>query len=340
MPSRFNSFLSTDEGIRLLRAVRIIRTPGRWTEIAWRIFFRTFYSKSILRGVEHAFASLGSPEAARLRHDAAVAWGLSKGNVARTRGYTYVAYQLQAKLANKARALGTAQIGFEDLEIHARATDADSSRAYLAGFDGSITLFELYRHAIAPGTVAVDAGANIGIHSLVLSRCVGENGRVYSYEPRGELCERFRENMTLNGVQNVTLRNVGVGTSDSVLRFQPRHDKFSIGLGKFDAKGPVEAAVVKLDSDLQVSSRISLIKIDVEGMELEVIRGASAILAHHRPALVIECNREWTLKELRDHIPYCVTISSIPDTLLDRARNLDRVLRYPECQNILVQPAP
>jgi FkbM family methyltransferase len=306
----------------------------------WRVLFGMFYSKSILRGVEHAYASSGSPEATSLRHDAAVAWGLSKGNVARTRAYTYVAYQLQPKLAHKALTLGRAQIGFEDLEIHATATDSHSSRVYLAGFDGSLTLFEAYRHAIPLGTTAVDVGGNIGVHSLVLSRCVGKDGHVYSYEPNSALCERFRENMTLNVVQNVTLRNAGVGANDSVLRFQPRQDKFNIGLGRFDANGPVEAAVVKLDSDLQASGRISLIKVDVEGMELDVIRGATAILAHHRPTLVIECNREWTLKELRDHIPYSVTISSIPDTLLELSRNLDGVLRYPECQNILVQPVP
>jgi FkbM family methyltransferase len=340
MANKLNSFLATGRGIKLLRALRIVKTPKRWPEIGWRMLYRAIYSKSILRRVERAYACRGSAEASLLRRDAEIAWGLSKGNVARTRGYTYVAYQLQARLANEARALGTARIGFEDLEIHARTTDAISSRAYLAGFDESLTLFEAYRQAIPRGTTAVDVGANIGIHSLVLSRCVGENGRVYSYEPSGSICEKLRENMALNGIQNVILRDVGVGANDTVQRFQPRQDEFNIGLGRFDASGPVEVAVVKLDSDLRAGGRISLIKVDVEGMELDVIRGASAILAQHRPTLVIECNRDWTLDELRDHMPYPVTISSIPETLLDRSRNLDGEVRYPESKNILVQPAP
>jgi FkbM family methyltransferase len=303
------------------------------------MLFRAFYWKNILGMVRRAYENAGSPQAAFLRHSAAVAWGLSKGNVAKTRGYMYVAYQSQATLASETHDLGTASIGFEDLKIHARTTDANSSRDYLAGFDESVTLFEAYRGAIPPGTTAVDVGANIGIHSLVLSCCVGERGRVYSYEPSRRLCERFRENMTLNHVRNVTLREVGVGPSDCTLRFQPCEGEFNIGIGKFDSSGPIEAEIVKLDSDLHETGKISLIKIDVEGMELDVIRGAKAILAQHRPTLVVEYNPNWTLEELRSQMPYPVKVSTIPVTMLDRSRNLDTAVRCPVSTNILVEPA-
>lgn len=289
--------------------------------------------------VRRAYENAGGPEAAFLRHYAAVAWGLSEGNVAKTKGYMYVAYKSQATLANEPYHLGAAPIGFEDLRIHAKITDANSSRDYLAGFDESLTVFEIYRRAILPGTIVVDVGANIGIHSLVLSRCVGEHGRVYSYEPSRILCERFRENVILNRVRNVTLRDIGVGARDGILRFEPFPGEFNIGLGKFDASGSTDVAVVRLDSDLVSTGRISLIKIDVEGMELDVIRGAKAILAQHRPTLVIEYNPDWTLDELREQIPYPVKISSIPMTLRDRPRKLERAALSPEYVNILVEPA-
>lgn len=321
------------------RVLRIIKNPRRWTEIGWRMLFRAFYWRNILGMVRRAYENAGSPEAAFLRHYAAVAWGFSKGNVAKTRGYMYVAYQSQATLANETHDLGTASIGFEDLKIHARSTDANSSRDYLAGFDESLTLFDAYRCAIPPGTTAVDVGANIGIHSLVLSRCVGEHGRVYSYEPSRRLCERFRENMTLNHVRNVTLREVGVGPCDCTLRFQPREGEFNIGIGKFDSSGPIEIETIKLDSDLHETGKISLIKIDVEGMELDVIRGAKAILAQHRPTLVIEYNPSWTLDELRNQMPYPVKVSSIPVTMLDRSRQLNKTVKYPDFADILVEPA-
>jgi FkbM family methyltransferase len=338
MLNKVYSSLPDDSATKLLRAARIIKNPKRWTEIGWRLLFRAFREKSILEMVKLAYLNSQSPEATLLRHCAEVSWGLADGNVAKTRAYTHVAYQLQALLAKEPRSLGPVRIGFEDLEIHARTSDADSSRVYLAGFSESLTLFEAYRRAIAPGTIAVDVGANIGAHSLVLSRCVGKNSQVYSYEPSRALCERFNENMTLNRIENLTLRNVGLGATNSTMRFQPREDQFSIGLGKLDAKGSVEVDVVTLDSDLQASNRISLIKIDVEGNELDVLRGARTILSRHRPALVIECNTDWTLDELRDTMPYPVKITSIPDTLLEQPRDLQGISRNAESQNVLVQP--
>jgi FkbM family methyltransferase len=298
-----------------------------------------FCAKKILQRVGRAYASAGCHEASLLRRDAEIAWGFVPGNVARARGYTYVVYQLQARLARGGALLGRARIGFEDLEIWARTTDGTSSRAYLAGFDESLTLFDVYRQKVLRGTTAVDVGANLGIHSLVLARCVQSHGSVFSYEPNKALCERVCENLKLNGTQNVILRNLGAGASDSTLRFEPMEGEFNVGLGRFDPRGPIEIPVVRLDTDLHVSGRISLIKVDVEGMELEVIRGASALLVQHRPALVLECNPQWTLKELRDQIPYPVTISSIPTTFLDRPRNLDGLARDLESLNILVEPA-
>jgi FkbM family methyltransferase len=338
MLNKVYSSLPDESATKLLRAVRIIKNPKRWTEIGWRLLFSAFREKSILQIVKQAYSNSQSPEARLLRHCAEVSWGLAGGNVAKTRAYTHVAYQLQALLAKESRSLGAVRIGFEDLEIYARTSDADSSRVYLAGFSESLTLFEAYRRAITPGTIAVDVGANIGAHSLVLSRCVGKNGQVYSYEPSRTLSERFNQNMALNRIENLTLRNVGLGVTNSTMRFQPRQNEFSIGLGKLDANGPIEVDVVALDSDLQVSGRISLIKIDVEGNELDVVRGAKTILARHRPVLVIECNTDWTLDELRDTMPYPVKITSIPDTLLEQPRDLEGVSRNAESENVLVQP--
>jgi FkbM family methyltransferase len=323
---------------KLSRGARIIFSPQRWTEIIWRMTFRAFYSRRILRTLERAYASRCSPEAFALRRDSEVAWGFAAGAVAKARGYIYVVHQLQAKLRGTKWLLGRTRIGFDDLEICARAGDANSSRVYLGGFDESVTLFDVYRKRAVSGTAAIDVGANIGIHTLVLSRCVGESGRVYSYEPNQDLCERLRENVMLNGIANVTLRNRGAAAADCMLRFQSRQEEFNLGLGRFDKTGSIEVPVVRLDSDLHFDGKISLIKIDVEGMELDVIRGARQLIMEHQPALVLECNRKWTLNELRDHIPYTVTISSIPETLLDRPRNLDGVARYHDSQNILVEP--
>jgi hypothetical protein len=82
-------------------------------------------------------------------------------------GVIPVAYRLQAKLDWRGEPhLGTARIRFEDLEIYPRTSDGASVRAYLAGFDESLTLFGVYRAKVVHGTTAVDVGANLGIHQL------------------------------------------------------------------------------------------------------------------------------------------------------------------------------
>jgi FkbM family methyltransferase len=322
----------------LSRIHEIVSNPRRWPEICWRLFFLSFQQKSIACKVKSAYCDSNGKEAGTLKHYAKVAWGLSPGNVSRARGYIHAAYKSQARLAKEKSSLGTAYIGFDDLRIEARATDANSSRAYLAGFDEGLMVFDIYRKTILPGTVAVDIGANIGIHSLVIARCVGRNGQVYAYEPSRVICERFRENMSLNDVENVTLREVGVGAAANELHFQAFSKEFNIGLGKFAQNGSTKVQVVTLDSDLRVSEPVSLIKIDVEGMELDVIRGAKRTLATHRPMLVMEYNTNWTLDELRKELPYPVMIEKIPVTKLDKLVSLNRAKRTIESSNILVKP--
>jgi FkbM family methyltransferase len=326
--------------IHLSSILNVVKNPGRWMEFGWRALFSVLGRRRIRHTVRCAYQDAHGAEAAFLRRSAAIAWGLSRGNVAQSRGYMHAVYRSQAALAAEAHMLETASIGFQDLRIHTRSTDANSSRDYLAGFDQSLTTFEVYRRLIAPGTAAVDVGANLGIHSLVLASCVGKQGRVYAYEPNSALRERFIENMTLNAVQNVVFRGSGAGSSDGTSRFSPPKNQFYIGLGKFDPCGSIETEMVTLDSDLRGAGPISLIKVDVEGMEMEVVRGARSLIADHRPALVLEYNPGcWTLKELRDEIAYPVKISRIPPTLLDDARPLDDGVRCP-VTNILVVPDP
>ena len=79
--------------------------------------------------------------------------------------------------------LGASPIGFEDLLLNCRSSDANSSVVYLFGFSDNLTYFSLYRRFVQPGSVAIDVGANLGMHSLVLSRLVGNRGAVIAYEP-------------------------------------------------------------------------------------------------------------------------------------------------------------
>jgi hypothetical protein len=139
--------------IHLSRILNAVKNPGRWIEFGWRALFHVLGRRHIRHTVRSAYKDAHGAEAAFLRRSAAIAWGLSRGNVAQSRGYMYAAYRSQAALASETHMLGVASIGFQDLRIHARSTDANSSRAYLGGFDENLTTFDVYRRLIPPGTV-------------------------------------------------------------------------------------------------------------------------------------------------------------------------------------------
>ena len=109
--------------------------------------------------------------------------------------------------------LGTAPIGFENLRICCTAGDANSSSVYLFGREIGQMHFHVYRRFARPGTCAVDVGANLGIHALVLAACVGDSGKVHAFEPVPSICARMEENLKLNGVTNVELHEEALEVS-------------------------------------------------------------------------------------------------------------------------------
>jgi FkbM family methyltransferase len=147
---------------------------------------------------------------------------------------------------------------------------------------------------VAPGTCALDVGAFIGTHTLALSRFVGPHGKVYAFEPRREVFEVLAENIAVNECSNVTAMNMGLGDSDRRMRLRSldlgTSDNFG-GLALVDgASDPdsYEVGIATIDS-LGIG-QIDLIKLDVEGMEREVLGGALRTISQFQPAIFAECN--------------------------------------------------
>src|SRR3954471_15117416 len=189
-------------------------------ELGWRAAYDMFLSGAIAREVRSAYTDPSSPKLRNLRTSAQIAWGLKPGNSMQHRARTRVAHKAQLKLEQGKWQLGQVPVGFEDLVIEARATNQNPSRVYLDGFDESLSVFNIYKQVLRPGAVAIDVGANLGIHSLVMSRCVGEQGHVYSYEPGPDIARVFLENVALNGAGNITLRQHGLGSEPGFMRFK------------------------------------------------------------------------------------------------------------------------
>lgn len=158
--------------------------------------------------------------------------------------------------------------------------------------------FALLRQVLRPGDTVVDVGANLGCLTVPLAGAVGPQGMVVALEPQPEIFRLLATNTVINGLDNVRLFHAAAGAAPGTLpvaelRFdQPRnYGALSMGdLGREAGRGDGdrrEVALVRLD-DILAGRPVRLIKIDVEGMESDVLAGAGETIRQHRPFLFIE----------------------------------------------------
>jgi len=145
---------------------------------------------------------------------------------------------------------------------------------------------------IRPGSVTYDVGANYGIHTLLMARLVGRDGHVYAFEPVPEIFSCLKENITMNGFSNVTWLEFA---ADSQIRNHPFFRGHHAGAGALAGEGDVvgKGLIVKtITLDAFVFERNNcppdFIKIDVEGAESRVLRGAERILKTLQPVLLVD----------------------------------------------------
>jgi FkbM family methyltransferase len=153
-----------------------------------------------------------------------------------------------------------------------------------------------------PGMTVLDIGANIGAHTLHLALRVGPNGRVFAFEPMSEAFCKLRRNAELNPtVSNLTLNHMALGTENGTLQADFNHS-WPVD-GNYREVQPESVPVRRLDDYLteQGVARVGLIKLDVDGFEHKILRGAARTLRDHRPVLVMElCN--YTLERVGDTV--------------------------------------
>lgn len=159
---------------------------------------------------------------------------------------------------------------------------------------------------VRSGEVAVDVGANVGVHTLALAKMVGPHGRVIAFEPTNWAFEKLRHNLALNPdlarrveVFQVFLNDGTEAAPDRIYSSWPvggvgEDEIHPILMGRaMSTDGAYGASLDNVLNTLETealdSSRISLIKIDVDGHELDVLAGASQTLSTIRPVLLLEC---------------------------------------------------
>lgn len=141
--------------------------------------------------------------------------------------------------------------------------------------------------------VFVDIGANVGHHSLFLSRYCH---RVISFEPFGALVKKFREQIERNRVANIELIEAGLGDEEAMLEYFAPIGA-NEGVGTFTDRGwantaklPERLKVVRGDDLFREKAlqKIDLMKIDVEGFEKNVLTGLQESLRRYRPIIILE----------------------------------------------------
>ena len=151
----------------------------------------------------------------------------------------------------------------------------------------------LFAQIVRPGDMVVEVGANIGAHTVHLARLVGATGRVHAYEPQRVIFQLLCANVALNGLFNVHTRHAAAGSSAGELHVPPLNyaavNNFG-GLSLTHEKIGEPVPVICLDS-LALPS-LKLLKVDVEGMEHEVLSGAREMIRQHRPFLYVENDRQ------------------------------------------------
>jgi FkbM family methyltransferase len=162
---------------------------------------------------------------------------------------------------------------------------------------------------IHPGDACMDVGAHLGYYCLTMARMVGPSGRVISFEPIRENLAVLEENVALNNPANVELVNVALGDRPgvaSLLGSESETITSTPSTRGYAVKGPrssVEVRVDTLDAFLKREGhRPSVIKIDVEGAELDVLKGSRETLKTVRPVVLLKIHGsgDSTTREVSD----------------------------------------
>jgi FkbM family methyltransferase len=194
-----------------------------------------------------------------------------------------------------------------DLDLNQRI---DASIYYEGVFEPSTTA--LIARLVKPRMTVLDIGANIGYHTLCMAKLVGPHGQVFAFEPVPWAAEKLQRNLSLNEFHNVTVERLALTDHAAPSELLALYASWPVSPGGQDTSlHPIHGGRNTLQStrvatlDEYVTSHridtVNFLKIDVDGYEYKVIRGAREVIGRDKPAMIVELS-DYTLREHGDRL--------------------------------------
>lgn len=172
---------------------------------------------------------------------------------------------------------------------------------------------EVYQKVLNSGMTVVDAGANIGLYSLIASKVVGLKGKVFSFEPSKKTFDRLLENVRLNKCSNIIPIDTGLGdqenltltlqqdagNGDAERYLSPTTNENKTGNMLVPKIEEEEVLIDMLDNCLEKFDvkKIDFLKIDTEGFEYYILKGARNIIENSPNIIILlECTETLTAR--------------------------------------------
>jgi FkbM family methyltransferase len=157
--------------------------------------------------------------------------------------------------------------------------------------------------ALKQGHVVYDVGANVGIYSLHASFEVGSSGWVYAFEPLERNLRYLREHLALNNLRNCTVLESAICNTEGMIAFSIAD--WEPSMARLSPRGEITVPSTTLDICIYGEKRLkppNVLKIDVEGAELEVLLGATRGIAEFHPTIFLEIHGPELHRDCRDFL--------------------------------------
>jgi FkbM family methyltransferase len=203
-----------------------------------------------------------------------------------------------------------AYVAVGGIEVALDTADQSVSSNIIEAGEWEPQVVHVLRKYLQPGSVFVDIGANVGWHTAVGSSIVGPTGRVYAIEPNPDNARLIAHTIQRNGLANVELLPFALSERTGFAAFRSAigsNGGFAWGLDPSFIDPAVTIVPTMRFDELDIA-RVDVIKMDVEGAEPMVMRGAVAMIERDHPVIVFEFSCEMTQRvggvEPREHLRF------------------------------------